>query len=149
MDCDWRMVYVPARDHLPGARRKVFDGSHTQYPRIVDPERAEAYQPVEGMQGPKLLGSIPQVEHTYALWENTYGLMNEHGLGLGESTAAGRLVGESSAVGGDAMFSIGTLMAIALERCKTARCAIQTMGDLGSAHGSLGKSQECMVLERL
>eukprot|EP00913_Durusdinium_trenchii_P028003 g26254.t1 len=84
-----------------------------------------------------LLGQ--KVKHTYALWEASYGLMNEHGVGMGESTCSAFLVGTGLSQGGTALFSIGNLMAIALERCKTARCAIQTMGDLGAFYGFYGE----------
>jgi len=65
--------------------------------------------------------------------------MNEHGLGLGESTCPAFLVGKSVADGGSDLFSIGNLMNIALERCKTARCAVKLMGELGSKYGFYGE----------
>jgi len=138
-DCDWRMAYVPAKDHPPHSERIVYDAVWSTYPRIVDPSRSEQYQPGAGITASKELGRIPQVNHTYALWEASYGLMNEHGLGLGESTCPAFLVGKGVSDGGTALFSIGNLMAIALERCKTARCAIQTMGDLGAKYGFYGE----------
>lgn len=138
-DCDWRMVYIPAKDHAPGAQRTIYDGSWGQYPRLVDPDRAAAYQPGAGIMASTVVGHIPQVSHTYALWENSYALMNEHGLALGESTCAGMLVGNSTKDGGDALFAIRSLMSLALERCATARCAIQTMGDLGAQYGFYGE----------
>ncbi|CAE7429047.1 CYP38, partial [Symbiodinium sp. KB8] len=138
-DCDWRMAYVPAKDHPPHSERIVYDAVWSTYPRIVDPSRSKQYQPGAGITASKELGRIPQVNHTYALWEASYGLMNEHGLGLGESTCPAFLVGKGVSDGGAALFSIGNLMAIALERCKTARCAIQTMGDLGAKYGFYGE----------
>lgn len=137
--CDWRVVYVPAKDHPPGSRRVLLDSLWDQYPRVVDPERSAQYQADEGIKESVVLGSIPQVPHTYASWEGSYGLMNEHGLGLGESTCSALLVGNGTKDGGTAIFSIGNLMAIALERCKTARCAIQLMGDLASQYGFYGE----------
>mmetsp|Transcript_42514 Transcript_42514/g.99099 ORF Transcript_42514/g.99099 Transcript_42514/m.99099 type:complete len:679 (-) Transcript_42514:75-2111(-) len=138
-DCDWRMAYVPAKDHAKGSERVIYDAVWSQYPRIVDPSRSAQYQPGAGIASSTVLGRIPQVEHTYALWEASYGLMNEHGLGLGESTCPSYLVGTGVSAGGSALFSIGNLMAIALERCKTARCAIETMGDLGARYGFYGE----------
>jgi len=41
--------------------------------------------------------------------------------------------------GGEALFWSSELMRVALERCKTARCAIQTMGDLGVKYGFYGE----------
>lgn len=138
-DCDWRVVYVPAKGHPKGSERMIYDGVWSQYPRLVDPSRSKQYQPALGITSSAILGRIPQVKHTYALWEASYGLMNEHGLGLGESTCSAFLVGTGISQGGTALFSIGNLMAIALERCKTARCAIQTMGDLGATYGFYGE----------
>lgn len=138
-DCDWRVVYIPAKDYPPGAQRTVYDGSWGQYPRLVDPERAAAYQPDAGITASTVVGHIPQVSHTYALWESSYALMNEHGLAMGESTCAAQLVGNSTKDGGDAMLAVRTLMSLALERCTTARCAIQTMGDLAAQYGFYGE----------
>eukprot|EP00930_Biecheleria_cincta_P027637 TRINITY_DN19381_c0_g1_i1.p1 TRINITY_DN19381_c0_g1~~TRINITY_DN19381_c0_g1_i1.p1 ORF type:complete len:465 (+),score=64.08 TRINITY_DN19381_c0_g1_i1:97-1491(+) len=138
-DCDWRVAYVPAKDHAPGSKRLIHDAVWSQFPRLVDPSRSAQYTAGAGIDASKVLGSIPQVPHTYALWEASYGLMNEHGLGMGESTCPAFLYGKSVADGGSDLFSIGSLMAIAMERCKTARCAIQTMGDLGSQYGFYGE----------
>ncbi|CAK9055464.1 unnamed protein product [Durusdinium trenchii] len=138
-DCDWRVAYVPAQDHPEGSERIIYDAVWSQYPRLVDPSRSKSYQPAMGITSTAVLGRIPQVKHTYALWEASYGLMNEHGVGMGESTCSAFLVGTGLSQGGTALFSIGNLMAIALERCKTARCAIQTMGDLGAFYGFYGE----------
>lgn len=138
-DCDWRVAYVPAKDHAPGSKRVIYDAVWSQFPRLVDPSRSAQYTAGSGIDASKVLGSIPQVPHTNALWEASYGLMNEHGLGMGESTCPAFLFGKSVADGGSDLFSIGNLMVIAMERCKTARCAIQTMGDLGSKYGFFGE----------
>ena len=74
----------------------------------------------------KPLCSIPQVAHTY----NVVGNMNEHQLSIGETTWGGRPeleVGEG--------IDYGSLIYIALERCKTAREAIQCMTDLVAEYG--------------
>eukprot|EP00929_Paragymnodinium_shiwhaense_P057516 TRINITY_DN2879_c0_g1_i4.p1 TRINITY_DN2879_c0_g1~~TRINITY_DN2879_c0_g1_i4.p1 ORF type:complete len:690 (-),score=152.97 TRINITY_DN2879_c0_g1_i4:192-2261(-) len=138
-DCDFRMVYVPAKEHAHGSKRTVYTGIWDQYPRLVDPSRSEQYQADVGINTTQILGYIPEVARTYALWEASYGVMNEHGLGMGESTTPGYLVGKGIEQGGTALFSIGNLMTIALERCITARCAVQTMGELGELYGFYGE----------
>ena len=149
VDCDWRMVYVPAKDHKKGSLRPVLDASRSAYPRLVDPGRSKQYQPDLGFESSTVLGYVPQVEHTYGLWEASYAMMNEKGLTIGESTCAAYLVGNVTDGTGvkeneheykhGALFTIGNLIAIALERCETARCAVQTMGDLGSKYGFYGE----------
>ena len=74
----------------------------------------------------KPLFSIPQVSHTY----NVVGNMNEHQLTIGETTWGGRPeleIGEG--------IDYGSLIYIALERCKTAREAIKCMTDLVAEYG--------------
>ena len=74
----------------------------------------------------KPLCSIPQVPHTY----NVVGNMNEHQLTIGETTWGGRPeleIGEG--------IDYGSLIYIALERCKTAREAIKCMTDLVAEYG--------------
>ena len=74
----------------------------------------------------KPLCTIPQVAHTY----NVVGNMNEHQLTIGETTFGGRPeleVGEG--------IDYGSLIYIALERCKTAREAIKCMTDLVDEYG--------------
>ena len=43
--------------------------------------------------------------------------------------------------GGNATFGISGLTRIALQRCKTARCAIETMGDLSTNYGFYGANK--------
>jgi len=138
-DCDFRMVYVPARDHPAGSKRLIYDAVWSQYPRLVDQSRSEQYQAGAGINSTKVLGSIPQVDHTFALWEASYGLMNEHGLAMGESTCPSFLIGTGVDAGGEALLTIGNLMNIALERCVTARCAVSMMGSLGEKYGFFGE----------
>ena len=74
----------------------------------------------------KPLCTIPQVAHTY----NVVGNMNEHQLTIGETTWGGRPELES----GEGI-DYGSLIYIALERCKTAREAIKCMTDLVAEYG--------------
>ena len=81
---------------------------------------------VEDWDTGKPLCTIPQVAHTY----NVVGNMNEHQLAIGETTWGGRPeleIGEG--------IDYGSLIYIALERCKTAREAIKCMTDLVAEYG--------------
>jgi hypothetical protein len=139
---DPRLVRVPARDWPEGSTRNVFL-SIADYPRMVAPERAEGYAPAApshaSLPWAEPIGTIPQVPHTYAYWDVDYGLGNEHALVLAETTCSAKL--RAAPVGmpnGTALFGIEELSKIALERCKTARCAVQTMGSLGERYGYYG-----------
>jgi dipeptidase len=75
------------------------------------------------------------VEHTYAIFEAGYGIMNEWQLAMGESTCAARFWAAPPVAGGKARMEVREMSKIALERCKTARCAIELMGELGEKYG--------------
>jgi len=140
-DLDFRMAYVPARKHPAGARRPVYQASRA-YPRLVSHNRAEIYRPRDASQQlTEPLGSIPEVSETYAFYESGYGLINEHGLGMGETTGNARGASYSVATGGSALFGICELQFVALERCRSAVCAIHTMGDLAERYGFYGEEQ--------
>lgn len=137
-ECDPRVAFIPAKDHAAGARRPV-QGFRHAYPRVVDTGRSPTYAAVDGQEVTIPIGFVDQVPRTYAYWESTYPMINEHGLGFGESTCFGKLVGQSKMEGGDALFCVGELMRVAAERCRDARCAISLMGDLAVEHGFYGE----------
>jgi dipeptidase len=85
------------------------------------------------------LGFIDEVPHTFAYWEATYPLVNEHGLGFTEATCGAKLMGQSLLTGGRSMFCMAELMRVAMERCTTAVCAIEIMGRLGEHYGFYGE----------
>lgn len=89
-----------------------------------------------------LIGSIPEVDATFAYLEGAYGIVNEHQLAMGESTCGARFVSRPRTQGGDALFDVSELSRLALQRTRTAREAIQLMGDLAVAHGYYGAEWE-------
>lgn len=157
---DARLVYVPAKDHAPGALRPVYY-SHcsldfkpqwggTVSHRIVDGGRAPAYAtgPRPGMSGdPRSvpLGFIPQVAHTYAYFDANYGIMNEHQLSIGECTNKAKVDAEPEP--GKRIFYSAELSRVALERCKTAREAVKLMGELIEKYGYYGTGETLLVAD--
>lgn len=93
---------------------------------------------VEDWDTGKPLGEIPQVAHTYSVVGN----MNEHQLAIGETTYGGReeLYGESG-------IDYGSLIYIALERCKTAREAIQCMTSLVAEYGYASEGESFTIAD--
>jgi dipeptidase len=98
-----RMRRKDASDHEPGSVVEIKDWSGT------------------------LRGTIPQVEHTYAV----VGLMNEHQLAISETTTTGREELQNP----DGLLHYWTLMQLALERASTAREAIEVMTSLVEEFG--------------
>jgi len=143
LDCDFRLAKVPAKDHAPGSKRKII-GGRAQYPRYIGDDRGSAYTKDKVAPGlfdwdtTKALGEIPEVNHTFAYLDGDYGIQNEHQLAMGESTCGALLHAVPTFDGGDALLEMSELSRIAMERCKTARCANQLMGDLAVEYGFYG-----------
>jgi len=137
--CDPRIAYIPAREHPEGAKREIYIFSG-EAPRFVGYGRGHFYEPKEGEKLSPSQGTIPEVRSTYAYWEGILPLMNEKGLTLGESSCASRLMNypprqaphENATEG---LVDLTNLMQIALERCATARCAVETMGAIADEYG--------------
>ncbi|MCC6395659.1 MAG: C69 family dipeptidase [Bacteroidetes bacterium] len=73
------------------------------------------------------LGKVRQVAHTYSV----VGFMNEHQVSMGETTFGGRPELADTA----GIIDYGNLMFLALQRSRTAREAIKTMGMLVEEYG--------------
>eukprot|EP00929_Paragymnodinium_shiwhaense_P029198 TRINITY_DN16792_c0_g2_i1.p1 TRINITY_DN16792_c0_g2~~TRINITY_DN16792_c0_g2_i1.p1 ORF type:complete len:663 (+),score=108.45 TRINITY_DN16792_c0_g2_i1:77-1990(+) len=133
--CDSRVAHIPAKDWPAGAMRPVYHAK-LEWPREVS-TRSPTYAPQAGQNWSVPDGYIPEVAHTYAYWEAVYGYMNEHGLTLGESTCAANFPVARENL--EALLWIRPLTQLAMERCKTARCAIETMGALAEKYGFYGE----------
>jgi dipeptidase len=86
-------------------------------------------------------GEIPEVPETYSFLNTAYPCLNEKQLAIGETTIYGR----EELVNADGMFFIEELEKIALQRCKTAREAIELIGKLAEEYGYADLA-ECITL---
>ena len=87
----------------------------------------------------KYLGRIPEAPHTYSV----VGMMNEHQLTIGETTYGGR----SELRDSTGIIDYGSLMVIALQRSKTAREAVTTMGELVAEHGYYSSGESFSIAD--
>jgi dipeptidase len=125
--CDFTWHYIPAADHADGAVRKIY---HINQIRTWPPEVGGKWvKYVEGYTGV----DIPEVPHTFAYQHAVFGHMNEHQLGIAESTIGCRRKMRNSTP--SAVMDITTLTMLAMERCRTAREAIKLMGSLSEKYG--------------
>ncbi len=148
---DASLVFVPARDHAPGSMRPVFysheslgfkpEWGATPTKRMITKDRAPAYD----KKGPSCvpLGYIPQVPHTYAYFDGSYGIMNEHQLTIGECTTKAKIDVEPER--GKRIFYSSELSRIALERTNTAREAVLLMGELIDKYGYYGTGETLLI----
>lgn len=113
------LTHTPAAKHAKGSMRKV----------------------VEWDTG-KPLGEIPQPAETY----NVVGNMNEHQLAIGESTWGGHK--ELVDTTGQSVIDYGSLIQIALERCKTAREAVDFMGDIVNKYGYASSGESFSIADK-
>ena len=98
------LYFTPAADWPEGSMRVCYD---------------------RGTNAPR--GSVPQPAHTFQV----VGYINEHQVGLGETTFGGR----EELIDPTGIVDYGSLMFIALERSRSAREAIKVMADLVEAYG--------------
>jgi len=125
--CDFTWHYIPAADHPEGVVRKIY---HINQIRTWPPEVGGKWvKYVEGYTDV----DIPEIPHTYAYQHAVFGHMNEHQLGIAESTIGCRRKMRNSTP--SAIMDITTLTMLAMERCKTARGAIKLMGSLAEKYG--------------
>ncbi|MBU1241376.1 C69 family dipeptidase, partial [Myxococcota bacterium] len=87
----------------------------------------------------KFIGKIPQALQTYVVVGN----MNEHQVSISETTFGGRkeLVDPKGGI------DYGSLIYVALQRSKTAREAIKTMGALANEHGYMSSGESFSIAD--
>ncbi|MFW6202675.1 MAG: dipeptidase [Marinilabilia sp.] len=87
------------------------------------------------------VGKIPQVRETYGFINTAYPCMNTEQLAIGESTFGGR----KSLQLDEGLIDCQRLIRLMLERCTTAREAIETGGELLKKHG-WRDAGECLTI---
>ncbi len=87
----------------------------------------------------KVIGQIPQVEHTYAYFHTGYSQMNEHQLAIGESTCSQHRALDVPFVEGltKQIMTVEQAQVFALQRCRTAREAVRLIAGLMEKYGFL------------
>ncbi len=84
-------------------------------------------------------GKIKQARHTYSVVGN----MNEYQLAIGETTYGGREeLNDTTAI-----MDYGSLIYVALQRCKTAREAIKLIGDLMAEYGYYSSGESFSICD--
>ncbi|MEG1606849.1 MAG: C69 family dipeptidase [Mucinivorans sp.] len=87
----------------------------------------------------KILGQIPQATHTYSVVGN----MNEHQLLIGESTWGGL----PQLVDPNGIIDYGSFIYLALQRCKTARQAVEFIGQIVSKYGYASSGESISIAD--
>jgi dipeptidase len=130
--CDGRyrtwLTFEQSADHADSIMHKIYKGT-------LKTETAWDMRKV------KLVGEIPQANHTYAYLNTAYPCLNEKQLAIGETT----FTGPKELVNENGMFLIEELERVALQRCTTAREAIKFIGNLIKEYG-YGDYGECITI---
>jgi len=146
---DARLIHVPAQDHPEGSKRPIFYTPES-FPRYLGSAMGPGYEPSQETAGYPVyepIGYIDQVAHTFGYQSGSYGVINEHGVSVGESTCSAMFgtCGRNQTVGcepgrkvGEALLSIDTLSYLAMERCKSSKEAVALMGSLAVQYGFYG-----------
>ncbi len=87
------------------------------------------------------IGTIPQVNHTFGFVNSAYPCLNEKQLAIGESTFGGRDELQSD----HGLIDCQRLCQLMLERCETARDAINLAGTLTKSYGWIDAG-ECLTI---
>jgi len=118
----------PHRKNEAGAKNKIYTGR--MFTRLADDQREL-----------KLTGEIPEVPESYAFFDTAYPAVNEHQLGMGETTVVGRRELRNP----QGVFQIEEIQRLMLERCTTAREAIRLADELTKTYGYIDYG-ECLTI---
>jgi dipeptidase len=150
LDCDFRLA-ITEGGHRDAKSKDVL-AYFAEYPHFITegrssvwkpesidkdlPQRA-AWQTKEFMES-RVVGEIPEVEKTYSIVEGLFGIMNDKGVAIGESTCASIWYGKPRRACPDCegpLVDLSFLTIVVLERCATARCAVEMIPALADEFG--------------
>ncbi|OPY50975.1 MAG: Peptidase family C69 [Methanosaeta sp. PtaU1.Bin112] len=128
--------YIPAQNYTPGSLRPI----------IYDPNsgaklanKGISYQGNKTQDFDTIIGYIDQVEHTYGYLTGVYGIINEYQLMSAECTDYSKIFPDAEE--GKRIFYSSELSNIAMERCKTAKEAVNLTGRLIDDFGYYGSGE--------
>ena len=124
------MLVEPAKDHQPGEKQTLYNRVWAKN----EPGKMARYRNDS-------VGQIDQVAHTYQFLNTAYPCVNEKQLAIGESTFGGRAELKSD----KGLIDCQRLCMLMLQRCTTARQAIQMAGDLLKRYGWIDAG-ECLTI---
>ena len=150
LDCDFRLAITEGKTHVPGSHKEVL-AYEAEYPHYITTSRSKvwfpdnlenlpqspAWQTKEFMES-RVTGTMPEVGSTYSIVEGLFGIMNEVGVSIGESTCASIWYGKPRRSCPDCegpLVDLSFLTIVVLERCATARCAIEMIPKLADEFG--------------
>lgn len=117
-------------------------------------EKAPVYYGLQEINGNltnygEILGYIPQVRKTYTYFHSAYSHINEFQLSIAESTLSQKKELEVDRNSGKQIMTVEQAQIFALQRCKTARAAIQLITSLMEKYGflpSCGPNSEALCI---
>jgi len=112
------LYHYEAKEYPEGTMRKIYEWDTGEYK-----------------------GEIPEARQTY----NVVGNMNEYQLIIAETTYGGR---EELYTQAGAIMDYGSLIYVALQRCKTAREAIKLIGELMEAYGYASEGEDFSIADK-
>lgn len=133
---DQRVIFVPSNNYKTGEKRAITPISHG-FPRFNGKGRAPAYY-LKKYPSTEITGYIDQVAHTYSYLDGNYAIINEHQLAIGECTDISYYEYKPDK---NMIFDISELSRIALERCKRAKEAVITVGELAEKYGYFNSAE--------
>jgi dipeptidase len=140
---DRRIIFVEAKDHKENSKRAVYPNL-LSFPRYVGEDKGSNYN-IKGYKKSKPIAYIKQIPHTYSFIDANHGILNEHQLSISKKKCFSKFYQPQSK---ERTLQINELTRIAMERCKTAKDAIKTMGELSEKHGFFGYGETLIVADK-